>query len=163
MVLENKQDLLLRSLKSYYSNNDRLKIVYNIVDGNSKISLRLIDFLCTNYAKKNDVVYYIDKKPFNLFLMYRGQLKAYSKLQFDPFRRHERIHISCPFSENKKFETTVGQLNFFKWAIENRVIDYLERNHSKVEQAIVKDQQKLSKTIKKSVKRHNVKVTVTFS
>jgi hypothetical protein len=30
-------------------------------------------------------------------------------------------------------ETTIGQLNFFKWAIENKIIDYIEENHATIE------------------------------
>jgi hypothetical protein len=30
-------------------------------------------------------------------------------------------------------ETTIGQLNFFKWAIENRVIDFIEENYGDIE------------------------------
>jgi hypothetical protein len=31
-------------------------------------------------------------------------------------------------------ETTIGQLNFFKWAIENRIIDYITENYVAIEQ-----------------------------
>jgi hypothetical protein len=30
-------------------------------------------------------------------------------------------------------ETTIGQLNFFKWAIENNIINYLETNYDAIE------------------------------
>jgi len=30
-------------------------------------------------------------------------------------------------------ETTIGQLNFFKWAIENRIVDFIETNFSDIE------------------------------
>jgi hypothetical protein len=30
-------------------------------------------------------------------------------------------------------ETTIGQLNFFKWAIENRILDYIEQNFEDIE------------------------------
>ena len=166
MPIETRQDLLLKSLKAWYDGpKDRLKTLYEIVEGKSKISLRAIDFLCTNYAKKNDIVYYIGKSPFNLFLMYRGQLKAYSKLQFDPFRRHSRIQIACPHSPNRKLETTVAQLNFFKWAFENKVLDYLTNNLGKIETSmgsITTKKQNITASVKKVAKRHNVKVTVTF-
>ena len=31
-------------------------------------------------------------------------------------------------------ETTIGQLNFFKWAIENGIIDYITENYDDIEQ-----------------------------
>jgi hypothetical protein len=31
-------------------------------------------------------------------------------------------------------ETTIGQLNFFKWAIENNIIDYIQSHFQEIEQ-----------------------------
>ena len=145
------------------------------------ISLRIIDYLCTNYAKNFDVVYYLGTKrscPFNLYLQYRAQLKAYSKMQFDPFRRHERITISVPSTllSRGTLQTTVAQLNFFKWAIDNKVIDYLKKNenmkrveeHMNTVSSSKKMRQKTSiqptkiERTSSCAKRHNIKVTVTF-
>ena len=30
-------------------------------------------------------------------------------------------------------ETTIGQLNFFKWAIDNKILDYIERYYDEIE------------------------------
>jgi hypothetical protein len=30
-------------------------------------------------------------------------------------------------------ETTIGQLNFFKWAIENKIVDYIVQNYDAIE------------------------------
>ena len=166
IVIENRNDLLLKKLKLWYSVGDRLKTLHDIVNGNSKMSLRIIDYTCTNYSKSHDVVYYIGKTPFNLYVMYRGQLKAYSKLQFDPFRRHTRIKI--PYKD-VIFETTIAQLNFFKWAIENKVLDYIKKNLTKIDSCMTNEYRKtksskdtIESAIKKTAKRHDVKVTVTF-
>ena len=179
-MIEKKQDLLLKSLLKFYKCDDHLKQLVNIIKSNNGISLRIIDYLCTNYAKKCDVMYYIDRKrPFNLYLQYRSQLKAYSKMQFDPFRRHERITIPIPeyLIETKVLETTVAQLNFFKWAIENKVIKYLSDPNilKSVEKHMntsgVKKETKgkggdpsvvRKKVTSVSAKRHNIHVTVTF-
>ena len=143
-----------------------------VVRQHNGISLRVVDYLCTNYAKRHDVVYYVgnSKIPFNLYLQYRAQLKAYSKRQFDPFRRHERITIKVPESilEAGTLETTVAQLNFFKWAIENKVLEYLENdtNRKKIEKHMMSKQETSSKPQVKELsgktKRHNIQVTVTF-
>jgi hypothetical protein len=47
---------------------------------------------------------------------------------FDPFRRHERISFVMNKHPLNVIESTVGQLNFFRWATENHVIDYV-MNH----------------------------------
>jgi hypothetical protein len=61
---------------------------------------------------------------------YKSQLKAYSKKQFDPFCRRERIEFSIG---KKKIITTIGQLNFFKWAIDNLIIEYINDNLINIE------------------------------
>jgi hypothetical protein len=30
-------------------------------------------------------------------------------------------------------ETTIGQLNFFKWALENNIVDYIKSNYDAIE------------------------------
>ena len=67
----------------------------------------------------NDKIYYNlpsnDNRRFkkiNIYLDYRAQLKSYTKLNFDTFRRHHRI--SFYINDKDKIETTTGQLNFFR-------------------------------------------------
>ena len=169
MTIEKKQELLLKALSSFYQKEKNLKILYNCIFKEGQISLRVIDYLCTNFAKNMYVVYYInskDKIPFNLYLQYRAQLKAYSKMQFDPFRRHERIHIPCKFAPNNKLETTVAQMNFFKWAIENKVIEYLENEKNRIaveEHMNNSGKDSSTKQFTGKPKRHNITVTVTFN
>ena len=48
------------------------------------------------------------------------------------------------------FQTTVGKLNFFRWAIEKGVLDYIKMNMAKIETAMnasSKEVQKLRKAI----------------
>ena len=121
---------------------------YDYVNGDKKISLRIIDWFVTNYSKKFNIFYCIycnqdgkntfDKegnyihKHFNTYQSYKSQLKSYSKKKFDPFCRRQRIEFE--YKEGQKIETTVGQLNFFKWAIENLIIDYILLHYSEIEQ-----------------------------
>lgn len=168
---------MLKSLLKYYEKQLHLKKVVDILEKRSKISLRIVDYLCTNYAKQNDVVYYTGnrKTPFNLYLDYRSQLKAYSKMQFDPFKRHQRITINVPTNINHdgKLQTTVAQLNFFRWAIDNKVIEYLEdpKTLEKIDKSMNQSQTKKKQCEFKgektnvfttTTKRHNLQVTVTF-
>jgi len=62
---------------------------------------------------------------------YKNQLKAYSKKLFDPFCRRERISFQIPGHE--AFLTTVGKLNFFRWAIEKGILDYIKGHQTEVE------------------------------
>jgi hypothetical protein len=58
-------------------------------------------------------------------------LKAYSKRRFDPFCRWDRITI--PYNNGTFIQTTIGQLNFFKWALENDVVAYIEAHYATIE------------------------------
>tara|TARA_B100001094_G_scaffold329425_1_gene392133 strand:- start:1889 stop:2425 length:537 start_codon:yes stop_codon:yes gene_type:complete len=177
MHIEKRQDVLLKSLKNYYKSNDKMRELLKVLSKDSTISLRLIDYLCTNYAKNNDVVLNNTGKsnPENLYLLYRSQLKAFSKIQFDPFKRHERIEIPCNDLPNGKLETTVAQLNFFRWIIDKKILNWLliNDNLKKVENdmmSVTKTKKKQvstkaktkSKQCQKSAKRHNMHITVTF-
>ena len=92
-------------------------------------------------------------KQFNTYHSYKSQLKSYSKKRFDPFCRRERIQFE--YDENKHIETTVGQLNFFKWAIDNLIIDFIIANYKEIEEdmtnsfQIIKKHKKISNERKK--------------
>jgi len=133
MKYESQNDLLLNKLMIFYNADDNLNKMLCIINGESKISLRIVDWFSTNYAKKWFTVYDLDVCPrFRVYNDYKLKLKAYSKRRFDPFCRWERIKV--PFGDQQySIETTIGQLNFFKWAIENKIIDYIEKNYIDIE------------------------------
>lgn len=176
MKIENKQNVLYKNLTKFYSVDANMKKLLYLLDKNSPVSLREWDYLCTHYARQHNVVFYTSKKELiNLNLAYRSQLKAYSKANFDPFKRHNRITIPCKFIESKQLETTCGQLCFFKFILEKEIFDWLNKNKnlenlrkdmtqfSKSKKS--KDTNNIKKTassLSKSIKRHDVKITVVF-
>ena len=91
-TMVDKKDLVMRKLTDFYEVEENLQRMLDVVEGRSQISLRLLDWLITNYAKKNDIIYCIEKngiqRQFMVYSNYRAQLKAYSKNLFDPFCRH---------------------------------------------------------------------------
>jgi len=111
---------------------------------------------------------------------YKLKLKAYSKKRFDPFCRWDRI--SVPYKNGTFIETTIGQLNFFKWALENKVIAYLEEHYETIENDMNsrnstskrketitdnsktrKKREELSVSASKSIKKEMVEIMVTFN
>ena len=154
-----QNDLLLVNLMKFYRTtyvndpdtfnpNNNLDKMLRIVTGDSKISLRIVDWFATNYAKKHYTGYTIEGgnedtdsiteedvskyyRRFKVYDDYKLKLKAYSKSRFDSFCRGERINI--PYTNGNFIETTIGQLNFFKWSLENKVIDYIESNYDAIE------------------------------
>lgn len=135
------QDITLRNLYEFYLQNKNIYRVIPIITSNSKISIRVIDWFVTNYSKKYNTTYKLDDansndKYFNVYIQYKCQLKAYKKKLFDPFCRKQRIAFY--YDEKKCIITTLGQLNFFKWAVKYRVLDYVERNIKKITEDMIK-------------------------
>jgi hypothetical protein len=131
-----QKELLLNTLLDFYKKDDNLNKILKIITGETKISLRIVDWFATNYAKKNFTLYNIidsngDERRFKVYQDYKLKLKAYSKKNFDPFCRWERTSI--PYEEDTFIETTIGQLNFFKWTLENDIIKYIEENYEEIE------------------------------
>jgi hypothetical protein len=182
-----QNDLLMNNLMEYYKDEKQLDRMLKIITGDCKISLRIVDWFATNYAKKYYTLFDIPQangvnKRFKVYVDYKLKLKAYSKRRFDPFCRWDRI--SVPYKNGTCIETTLGQLNFFKWALENRVIDYIEENYETIEkdmnsrnstskrkeQIVVVDNSKtrkkreeLSISAIKSIKKEKVEIVVQFN
>lgn len=134
-----RRELLIMSLQRFYSSRPDLTTLIPILRGEGEISLRLIDWFVTNYAKKHHVSYILAGQEFVVYLHYKSQLKAFSKKLFDPFCRRERILFQCGTFE--PFETTIGQLNFFRWFFEKDILSYMRSNLT----AIVQEE-KLART-----------------
>jgi len=127
-----QNDLLMTNLMKFYDEDNNLEKMLKIINGESPISLRIIDWFATNYAKKFFTVYEVGaNRRFKVYVDYKLKLKAYSKRRFDPFCRWDRITI--PYSNGTFIQTTIGQLNFFKWALENGVVAYIEKNYGTIE------------------------------
>lgn len=127
-----QNDLLMTNLMKFYDEDNNLEKMLKIINGESPISLRIIDWFATNYAKKFFTVYEVGvNRRFKVYTDYKLKLKAYSKRRFDPFCRWDRITI--PYSNGTFIQTTIGQLNFFKWALENGVVAYIETNYGTIE------------------------------
>ena len=141
-----QNSLLLDNLMKFYKKNDNLEKILPIINGESMTSLRLIDWFVTNYAKKYFTVYKKGRERFKVYIDYKLKLKAYSKKRFDPFCRWDRINI--PYKNETYIQTTIGQLNFFRWSLENDIIKYVEENMDEIKQ----DQEKRNSTTKNNKK-----------
>ena len=252
-----KECLLMNQLTQFFNKIDHLNKMIPIIQSTSQISLRMIDWFITNYAKTKNISYLSKNQNFRVHHNYKSQLKAYSKKRFDPFCRRERIAFQYNFldinnnnennnkliyiySNTNKFEendkiiwenfiklhtnimeintdninnnnnnilekvqnlnlpviikidslsniveysfnkldinsltnfcqetiiTTVGQLNFFRWAIENNILDYINNNYSIIEQDMILNGKKSAKD-KKKIRNNKlndiIKITVKF-
>ena len=170
-IVRSKEDLVLQRLSVFYSNETTLARVRDIVTAKSNISLRLLDWLVTNYAKKHNIVYLTKSgRDVNIYLRYKANLRAYSKKMFDPFCRWKKIKFMG-------MDTTVGQLNFFHWILDDEVLDSLETHLEAVqadmdacsttvqptEEGGRRKRHELSRSATKAVCMQNVSVKVSFN
>lgn len=115
-----------------------------------KLSVRVVNWFVSNYAKQHTTAYSIFRNEkdasapaifscdvtatppapdyhaerFIVWTQYCSAKRGYvSKDMFDPYCRRARIAVQR--SDGSLFNTTLGQLNFFKWAIQNHIVDYI--------------------------------------
>jgi hypothetical protein len=128
--IECKPELVISSLQKFYSSHPEINKVLTYLNGEAPLSLRIIDWFVTKYSRKNFVRYQLNGQEFLVYLSYKGQLKAYSKQYFDPNCRRERILFKIPGHES--FTTTIGKLNFFRWALESNILHYIEEHEDNI-------------------------------
>jgi hypothetical protein len=178
--VQGKQDFIVKWLQEFYNNPGRIDQILPFLTGTASVSLRVVEWFVTNYSKKFNVTYLLDSKQFIVHFQYKRELKAYSKRLFDPFCRRERIAFQV-HSQPKIEETTVGQLNFFRWAIEKGVVSYILEHATDIERDMNtsfrehyskepesktatgrRKRKEMSTSAMKSVSHHEVPVMVSF-
>lgn len=152
LITNSKNSLLQDSLLQYYNNKINMTTFVEILHEKSLVSLRMIDWFVTKYAKNFRIQYLVNGKQFSVFNNYKAQLKAYSKKQIDPFCRRERIIL---IKHGHEIITTLGQMNFFRWAIENHILKYIYENYDELEIQMKEDSRKKTLTRKKKGKKGN--------
>ena len=160
-----KPELIIASLQRFYAGgNPAVAKIVPYLNGEAELSLRIIDWFVTKYSRKNFVRYPLNGQEFLVYLSYKGQLKAYSKQYFDPNCRRERIMFKIPNYE--PFLTTIGKLNFFRWALECSVIDYIEEHQEDIKEgynAYLKEVTSVQRRTKQETASSASSATTTFS
>ena len=178
--VQGKQDFIVRWLQDFYNQAGRIEAIMPFLTGAASVSLRVVEWFVTNYSKKYNVGYTLDSRQFIVHFQYKRELKAYSKRLFDPFCRRERIAFQVRGKPTIE-ETTVGQLNFFRWAIEKGVIDYILEHSADIERDMNasfrehyskpaaektptgrRKRKEMSASAMKAVNHHEVPVVVSF-
>lgn len=182
--VDTKLSLLMKSLTQFYKNIKYIEEIKDIIDQNSVISLRILDWFITNYSKKYRTIIYYNNRTIDVYQNYKLQLKSFSKSAFDPFCRKNKIIFY--YTEEDYIETSCGQLCFFRWCFENNILEYVKENLGMIEQDMKsslkdkkskssgsksdtcstngssKKRQPLSLSASRTVSKQNVTYTVTF-
>jgi hypothetical protein len=133
-----RDELQLTALKRFFNNSNNFHQIYQVVEGPSPISLRMIDWFVTNYCRVNHTIVSWRVGDVNHYCSvhddYREQLKAHTKKRFDPFKRTERLIISYG---TVKMETTIAQLNFFKWLLEKHILAFIATYYDAIQKEMM--------------------------
>jgi len=178
-----KEICYYKMIDRFFKKRSQVEIqnMIDIISESSDISLRILDWFVTRYSKKRIDITLGEKEAYDVHISYRAQLKSYKKKYFDPFRRWKKFWYNYDKTDGTKlFHTTLGQLNFFKWALSNNIIKYVTDNivnltksmnnsnkEEKTKKIVTSDSSKTKKgSIKvsatKTVNEEDVKIVLTF-
>lgn len=136
----------LNSVVSYFSVSERWEQVYSILSRQEAgISYRMLDFLVTTYSKQHVCQYTVQDadgqtRLVNIRQSAQTLLSGLHKRSLDPFRRVNSCFKQGGVFEfgfgDKKVNTTMAQLTFFRWALRNRVIDFARQHQVEIRAAM---------------------------
>ena len=176
--IKEKEKITAKELVRFY-NKDKLEKIKPIINQEDDISLRLIDWTLTNYAKKHCIKYQLSNgRIIDVHQSYKNFMTSYRRnILFDLFRRGK---CSKVIYGNQKLSLLTGikQLNSFRFILEIELIDYIRKNKEKIETDMRislrrsaankkngktrKKRQELSTSIYKKCMKHYYKTTITF-
>ena len=131
-MLQQRQISILQRIELFFTQRMIIDTLVPLVEQQSGISLRALDWLVTNYSKKHNIV--CRNKAggiFNIYHGYKVALGHFRRRNFDPFRRRNRIRVMV--DNEVVSESTVGQCNFLYWAINNGVLAYAIEHAKQIE------------------------------
>lgn len=145
---------LYTNLNNYFKFNCTLEQIQNmksIIDNNNIISLRLLNWFAMKFSANMEGILCCENKKiksfnqsnikchsyqsitsriFDIKISYKARLKTHSKKYFDPFRRGNRfIYHYQALDQDIYIETTLCQLNFFRWLLLHNILEYIEDNY----------------------------------
>jgi hypothetical protein len=133
-----KDILMWRRINRFYKTGDNLNRLLHQILFNPDISLSLLDWVITIYARQKEISLRNTGSfiPFDIYVEYKTTLKGLKKEYFDIFCRYDLVSYEfpefvadggcgCEGCTTKSITTTVGQLNICMWIIETGILDYV--------------------------------------
>jgi len=170
-VNNQRQFRYFKMIDKYFRKCDQNLIdkMVKIIDKNNEngdcISLRVLEWVVTKCSKKNVDIKIEDKEYFSINIMYKAQLKSYKKKNFDPFRRDKKFYFPYDKDDSTKtILTTLGQLNFFKWAISSNIIASVEKNYEQINKTMIHyNKEEKTKKVEKKKRKEKKKISIITS
>lgn len=137
---------LMRGIDTFFSNPEHmgklLPFLQQDPKNKPKISMRLIEWFVSLYCLNHTVDWFLGADFFNVYLDYQSMMEEHGKQLFDPFGRKWRKEkrksdggddyvvqvyhgIRFYYTDADYVITTVAQLNFFRWFIEKKILEYM--------------------------------------
>lgn len=139
----NRYETQKRGVVEFFSDPKKWDVVYEYIrkDVPHRFSRRFWDYLVTEYARAHNCQYRLRKSNgsvvlFNIYHSAQTLLLGVHKKGVDAFNRKNKLLKDGGRFEfghgRKRVVTSVGQLNFFRWLIQNRVNEFGEKNEDKI-------------------------------
>lgn len=155
--------------------DDQIYKMIRIINNEDTTSLRLLNWFAMKHSATMEALQIAHDdgniELFDVKISYKARLKTHSKKYFDPFRRGKRFDYYYDKKDDSKFiETTLCQLNFFRWLFMHNLMDYVDNNFEYLKQKMgiyekkkkdtkKKEKEKIKKTIVKN-KKEDIKVKI---
>ena len=160
---------LYTKIDSFFMNDcDYTKILkmVAIIENENIISLRMLNWFAMKHSatmQPLEITNDEDSKVelFDVKISYRARLNTHSKKYFDPFRRGRKFDYHYDKTDkNKMVETTICQLNFFRWLLMHDLLDYVEEhfNELKNKMGSFNNVEKKKKEVKKEKEKEQNKL-----
>lgn len=150
-----KQRELYDLLDKFFTEEHLKDIIIPILSHKRPIRMRTLEYLVTTYAPIHNVQYRRDERdltPWNLYESYRRELKFGNKKKVDMYKRGAKF----PFRKgNSEITTSVSQLGFFRWAIQNKVIDWAMAHSEAIKKEMTRSKTSLTTTTHAPKKKKN--------
>ncbi len=134
-------DVLKDNLKLFYSEPKNVEALVNCIIKET-VSRRLLEYLVMWYSGPQNVKYVVEgpgggMREFRMYDEYKIALDVWGKDWFDPFARKPKKATKAGIMEiaheGKTITLMIGQLNFFRWTIKNRILEYAIEHRPEIE------------------------------
>lgn len=132
--ITNRQEIEAKKLECILTDEWLKEYLIPVITQTSRVSIRMMDWLVTNYSKEKKITYTYKKgsitRIFDVHNEYKNTLDSYGRRLFDPFRRGPRVFFTV---EETTHESTLGQLTFWWWAQTKGVFTFCFENAETIE------------------------------
>lgn len=114
----------LENILPFYS-GPMLRSMLPFISQSGPIPLRDLEWLCTNLARERTLII----NGIDVFGDYTAKRRGNRKRNFEPYCKRVRWAFEI---DGHVWYTSLGQLNFMKWALETGIVEYAIRNRDEI-------------------------------